>query len=234
MGEQKVDVTEVRAKLCRMNADTHFLMDARPRRLTRRGAETRDRILDAMVTCTVRSGFAVTTIEHVMQEAGLSRGSVLHQFPTRVALAAETAKRCMYSVMDASDALAVAIADPYERFADYPRIMWETQSSPEGLAFTDILLTMRWDRELASALQSIASQVEQDIHDAFVRMAAEAGFSDTEAVVPHGWLLLANVRGLLMEHALNPNRPMILEAINLMKTNHRAFCERMRAASIAN
>ncbi|HMT43215.1 MAG TPA: TetR/AcrR family transcriptional regulator [Chakrabartia sp.] len=212
-----------------MNADTHFLMDARPRRLTRRGAETRDRILDAMVSCTVRSGFAVTTIEHVMQEAGLSRGSVLHQFPTRVCLAAETAKRCMFSVMEASTALASSIEDPFERFADYPRVMWETQSSPEGLAFTDILLTMRWDRELATALQSVAGQVEQDIHDAFVRMAAEAGFADTEAVVPHGWLLLANVRGLLMEYALNPNRPMILDAINLMKSNHRAFCDQLRA-----
>jgi len=140
----------------------------------------------------------------------------------------------MYSVIAASNALAAAMPDPYERFADCPRVMWETQSSPEGLAFTDILLTMRWDRELAHALQSIASQVEQDIHDAFVRMAAEAGFSDTEAVVPHGWLLLANVRGLLMEYALNPNRPMILEAINLMKSNHRAFCEQMRAASSLN
>ncbi len=234
MIEQKVDVTEVRAKLCLMDADTHFLLDARPRRLTRRGAETRDRILDAMVTCTVRSGFAVTTVEHVMQEAGLSRGSVLHQFPTRVALAAETAKRCMFSIIEASKALASAIDDPFERFADYPRVMWETQSSPEGLAFTDILLTMRWDRELASALQDVSMQIEQDIHDAFVRMAAEAGISDTEAVVPHGWLLLANVRGLLMEHALNPHRPMILEAINLMKSNHRAFCNEMRASSSCN
>ena len=58
----------------------------RPRRLTKRGIDTRERILDATIKCIVRVGFTATTIEHVMLEAGLSRGSVLHQFPNRVAL----------------------------------------------------------------------------------------------------------------------------------------------------
>ena len=74
--------------------------DSRARRLTRRGADAREKILDATIKCIVRAGFTATTVEHVMAEAGLSRGSVLHQFPNRVTLMVATAERAMRRVID--------------------------------------------------------------------------------------------------------------------------------------
>lgn len=88
-----------------------------------------------------------------MAEAGLSRGSVLHQFPNRVALMVATAERAMRRVMDSAGVMAAAIEDPFERLSDYARISWETHSAPEGLALTDILLAARWDAELIAGLQ---------------------------------------------------------------------------------
>ncbi len=52
----------------------------------------------------VESGFAAMTIESVMARAALSRGSVLHQFPTRLDLAITTADRTMHAVMEAARA----------------------------------------------------------------------------------------------------------------------------------
>lgn len=204
-------------------------VDSRARRLTRRGADAREKILDATIKCIVRAGFTATTIEHVMAEAALSRGSVLHQFPNRVTLMVAAAERAMHRVMDAAREMSGAIDDPFERLADYARISWEAHSLPEGLALTDILLAARWDAELTAGLQPVAAQVEQDIHDEFIKLASEAGFADAEALIPHGWLLIASVRGLIIEHSINPSRPMILAAIDRMMERHRRFCDNFAA-----
>ena len=120
------------------NSDPAYIK--RPtRRLTDKGAATRERILAATVERIVESGFAAMTIESVMAKAGLSRGSVLHQFPTRLDLAIATAQRTMRAVMDAARERANAIDDPFERLAGYAQIVWDTHSTPEGLALTDIL-----------------------------------------------------------------------------------------------
>lgn len=200
----------------------------RPRKLTRRGADARSKIINAMIACIVRSGFAATTVEHVMAEAGLSRGSVLHQFPTRLELVVACADYAMREMMDAGRAYGEAIADPYERLVKYADNLWANHSHPNGLVVTDILLATRWDAELAAALLPVTSDIELQIQDEFLKLARDAGLADPHAFVPYGWLLLASVRGLLIEHKLNPKRPMILEAIEVMKVEHRRLCERLR------
>lgn len=214
-----------------MSDVTSIPVSGRPRRMTRRGIDTREKILDATINCIVRAGFTATTVEHVMIEAGLSRGSVLHQFPNRVALMVAAAELAMRRVMDSARVMAEAIEDPFERLSDYARISWETHSQPEGLALTDILLAARWDRELLDGLQPVTSSVEQEIHDEFIKLASEAGFTDAEALVPHGWLLIASVRGLIIEHSVNQSRPMIIAAIERMKERHRRFCANLAARS---
>lgn len=212
-----------------MNDSVSSSTRLRPRKLTRRGADVRNRIIAAMLTCIVRSGFAATTVEHVMVEAGLSRGSVLHQFPTRLELSVASAEYAMREVMAEARARAVAVQDAYERLASYADTLWETQSQFHGLAVTDILLATRWDQELALALQPVTSEIEIQIHDELLQLAREAGLADPEGYVPHGWLLLASVRGLIIEHKLNPERSMILKAIEVMKDEHRRLCERLRS-----
>lgn len=197
----------------------------RPRRLTRRGADMRARILGATIACIVRSGFAAMTVESVIAEAGISRGSMLHQFPTRLDLVVATADRAMHVVLQQARDRAGAIEDPFRRLADYAQIVWDTQSLPEGLALTEILQAAGWDRELAAAIRPIAAIVEQEVRDEMVGLATAAGIADIETMVARGWLLVSSARGLIIEHRLNEERPMILAAIEEMKASHRRFCE---------
>jgi AcrR family transcriptional regulator len=194
------------------------------RRLTKRGVDARKKIIDAMVTCIGRHGFAATTVEHVICETGLSRGSVLHQFRNRVELAAATAEHTMRFAMADSLGRANAIDDPFERVLDYAQIMWDTQSQPEGIALSDILLATRWDKELAAAIRPITLWVEQEVARALLKLAVDADFVDPPAFVPHGWLLLATVRGLVIEFSFSRSRPMILAAAEVMKQQHRQLC----------
>ncbi|MBY0300797.1 MULTISPECIES: TetR/AcrR family transcriptional regulator [Sphingomonas] len=206
------------------NSDPAYIK--RPtRRLTDKGAATRERILAATVERIVESGFAAMTIESVMAKAGLSRGSVLHQFPTRLDLAIATAQRTMRAVMDAARERANAIDDPFERLAGYAQIVWDTHSTPEGLALTDILNAARWDTELLAAIQPVAAQVEAEIAEELRALATAGGLAEPEAMVARGWLLVSSARGLIIEHRLGSNRHVINAAIEEMKLSHRRYCE---------
>jgi AcrR family transcriptional regulator len=48
-----------------------------------RAWDTRERILSAAVACLAEEGYAATTTSRIQERAGVSRGSLLHQFPSR-------------------------------------------------------------------------------------------------------------------------------------------------------
>ncbi|ACY20507.1 regulatory protein TetR [Gordonia bronchialis DSM 43247] len=61
--------------------------DPAPRRTqAQRSAATRVRVLDATIESLVEVGYARTTTQEVNRRAGVSRGALLHQFPTRESL----------------------------------------------------------------------------------------------------------------------------------------------------
>ena len=55
--------------------------------------ETRGRIVDAAVRSFVENGYAATTALGVQRDAGVSRGALLHHFPTSEALSAAAVAR---------------------------------------------------------------------------------------------------------------------------------------------
>ena len=198
---------------------------SRDRRLTRRGADTREKILQATVACIVRSGFSAMTFENVMAEAGISRGSVLHQFPNRVALTIATMARSMEVVVSEARRMSALIHDPFTRLADYAQIVWDTHSLPEGLALTEILQAARWDEELAAGIRPFTQKSEDEVAVELAQLARAAGFPYPQVMVARGWLLVASARGLIIESRLGYERPMIAEAVEEMKRSHRRYCE---------
>jgi AcrR family transcriptional regulator len=69
-------------------------MKSTPRRPSRRptqqarSASTQKALLDAALECLRRHGFAGTTLQQIEKSAGVTRGALLHHFPTKQALIA--------------------------------------------------------------------------------------------------------------------------------------------------
>jgi AcrR family transcriptional regulator len=162
-----------------------------------------------------------------MVDAGLSRGSVLHQFPTRLQLTLGTAEFAMEEMLTSGAELGAQIEDPVERFCSYAEIVWQVHRMPCSIALTDILLASRWDEALATGLKALAENAEQRIDGRYTTLAKEAGVKDIEAVVLHGRLLNASVRGLTMELVFNPSRELTLAALATLKRDYRRFCEHL-------
>lgn len=55
--------------------------------MTRRGEETRDRILDSAEQLVLDKGLAATSVDDILEGAGTSKGAFFHHFPTKNHLA---------------------------------------------------------------------------------------------------------------------------------------------------
>src|SRR5918995_1287127 len=49
-----------------------------------KSASTRNQIIDAAIECFVKLGYARTTTTVIAERAGLSRGAMLHHFPSKI------------------------------------------------------------------------------------------------------------------------------------------------------
>lgn len=197
------------------------------RRRNRKGLETRGRILESAVACINRLGYAATTVDSIMQDTGLSRGSVLNQFPTRTEMMAEVADFAMHATIRHSNRLLAEFASARDGVIGFFDVTWKGQQSPQGIAMTEILLAARWDAALAEALKPIAEMVETEIDDQARVIAETAGVEDMAAWLTHVRVLILSLRGIVIESTYDDERPAIRQAIVRLRQMHERQCARL-------
>lgn len=136
---------------------------AKPRRTqAERSDETRARLLEATIRCLHEHGYAATTTLLVAQVAELSRGAILHQFPTKVDLMLFVV-RAVYDRETAEYGARMRhIRDPRERVLAMIDVAWEVLSRPSGVAVLEVLQGSRSDRELAERLLPLQNTIENE------------------------------------------------------------------------
>lgn len=200
-----------------------------PRRRTKRGEVARRQIIEAAIACLNDLGYAGTSIEAVMARAGISRGSVLNQFPTRVALMAATSEAAMQAMIADTHARIANIADPVQRYRATFDVTWAGQQMPEGTAVTEVLLAARRDEALAMAFRPVATRIESEIDQSTAERARGAGVreSDIDACLLHARILILTLRGITLELTFDPDRAMINRALEQVRALHAAHCDRV-------
>ncbi len=153
-------------------------MSPQPARLPRTQAQRRDEmrhaLLEAAVESLVKRGFARTTTLEVQRRAGVSRGALLHHFPSKaellVATIAHLAERrgraLKHSAQDlpAGPGRVDAVLD----------LLWESFAGPMFQVAIELRAAARTDPELRAALTPIERLVrERIIHQASVMFGAD-------------------------------------------------------------
>ncbi len=122
-------------------------------------AEMRTRIFKAAVKCLKKYGYAATTTLLVQKEAKISRGAMLHHFPTRPDL-------MLYVVRRAFDEGAAMHKRCRETSKDLDRDLpddaWKSINGPSGIAALEILMGGRSDPQLAERLKSLDTEIERE------------------------------------------------------------------------
>lgn len=143
-----------------------------------KSAMTRQSILEAAVRCFVSDGYATTTTAMIAKEAGVSRGAMMHHFPSRAAVIVAVVQYLHARRLDEYRELMGNIDQPDQALTrDGIRASvvaaWEYVNLPSFVAYQELLAASRTDSEL----ESVISEVEKDFEREFLRTV--------KAVFPH-------------------------------------------------
>lgn len=140
-----------------------------------RSASTRRQILEATIQCLDTWGYGAVTNIKVADAAGVSRGAMMHHFPTRQALIVATIE-VAYANQGEFRATELAKVPPgLDRYRRIMDLSYTTQRMPEGMALNEIRIGSRSDPEIRDAVTPMMSAISEDYVRMISKVAKEAG-----------------------------------------------------------
>lgn len=126
-----------------------------------RSAATREKVINAAVTCLNELGYQGTTVILVAKKAGVSRGAAQHQFPSKVDLMVGVAEQIIDHQTELRSTMwknLVADGDTLSKMVDFS---WELQSHPENVALLEIMMATRNDEDLLQRFQPFFAHMNE-------------------------------------------------------------------------
>ena len=130
-----------------------------------RSQATRAKVLDAAVACLADRGLAATTTTEVARRAQVSRGALLHQFPTRGDLVDAAARHVLGSFADQFAATMGALPEGPERIRSAIDLLAGIFDGPVIGAWYDLILAGRTDPELQAHVGDIYDELAVIVAD---------------------------------------------------------------------
>ncbi len=131
-----------------------------------RGARTRERILEATVTCLVEHGFASTTMQRVQNEAGVSRGALVHHFASMDELLVGAVHHVAKRQLDTLIRDAVQLERGSQGREQRVWLLYSVMSGPLFLAGLELWLAARTNPTLRDALAPVERALGHEINAA--------------------------------------------------------------------
>lgn len=192
-----------------------------------RTEETRGRAIDATIRCLARDGYSATTTTKVAEEAGISRGGMLHHFPAKVDLIVAVAEEVSRRLHERRKAELLKIPAGVERFRALTDATWETSQGDEEMTLIEILMASRGDDDLAGRLPEVGRRLDNYQFDGTLRIAKGAGITSEPLVKAMHTLHQAAMRGLAIELLYSDDRTHVDAALDLLRWYKEQIIERM-------
>lgn len=162
----------------------------------KRAWDTRERILEAAVACLAEEGYAATTTSRIQARAGVSRGSLLHQFPARddllIAAVQHLAEQRTAEMVSPDPSKSATIDEAVVA-------IWSTFHGPLFRAAVQLWVAAAHNPDLAAALRprehELGRRIRANISDLFG--AEHAGHPQFADLVQ---LLLSSMRGVALTY----------------------------------
>lgn len=169
-----------------------------------RSAEMKDRLLKAALEGLAEDGYAATSTQEVVKRAGVSRGALVHHFPTKVDLFAEAAAYLISNRIRRTKAMAAELDGQDDQLEKHLRLKWENyrQDFPANIEFmiaarTDRALRERFDERLEDYLPEEAGAGAGDADQVPSYLRDDPSPRLTE------YMIGCFIRGLCLEEIVN-------------------------------
>lgn len=182
-----------------------------------RTAAMRQRLIEAAIASLYEVGYAATTFQVVTERAEVSRGAILHHFPTKVDLMVAVAE---YAALYQNETVRQRLADMpigMPLYLALTRATWEIVVQPPATALLEIMMATRADPALTERLPAVISAFEAQQREDVWRIAKRIGIRDRARVDTMIRLHRAAMRGLAIELSLTGDRVAAEESMRLLE-----------------
>lgn len=138
--------------------------ETRRRTQAERSAETQDRILRAALDCIETMGLQNASTHEIAREAGVSRGAMLHHFPTRAALLEAAFTMLLEEEARRMDRFSESVARDGSSINELVDFIWERYTGPLFHVTLDFLALARVDDETLGAVIPGATAFAEDLN----------------------------------------------------------------------
>jgi AcrR family transcriptional regulator len=194
-----------------------------------RSAETRRVIMDAGIDLLFTRGHTATTTIAVAARAKVSRGAMLHHFPTRVEMLIAVAEYIVTLQREHRRAKAKELGPGLKRYYAGADINWEVQKQPATIALLEIMMATRSDPQLRQGFAPFIKLMSQMRQQAATLVAGDLGVSDKPTVATMLYLHQATLRGLAVHLLCTGDESGVEEARRLFTRYSHSFAEALIA-----
>lgn len=191
--------------------------------------QTRQRLIDATVSCLVKYGYGGTTTQRVQTAAGVSRGALLHHFPTKPSLFVGAIHHVAETQAGRMRELAENLPDGDDRVAACLAALREAMSGDLFLAGVELWMAARTDEAMRATLIPAERQVGKDLSEIAVLLFGEPYASGPGFAVTFD-SLLELLRGLALTGVLRTDPRMEEQVLAAWRAVFADLCARTPVA----
>jgi len=128
-----------------------------------RTAETTGKLLDATAECLAELGYARTTTTEICRRAGVSRGAMLHHFPSKAVLVAAACEHVFQRRVDEFRLAIAAVPEGGDRVSAAIDITWAMFKGDTFAAWYELIMAGRTDPDLQPHVALVAARLIETI-----------------------------------------------------------------------
>lgn len=167
-------------------------------RQAQKSASTRKLIVEAALNCLIKYGYSQTTTPRIAEEAGLSRGAMMHHFSNRLTVIQAAIEYLHTKRLRAFRRAVSTLPENEPHLHDALRAYWRQVTHPLFVAFHELAVASRTDKDL----EKILLPAKQAFYQEWYRLAIDL-FPEWQSDMANFNLALNLVQSTLEGLALN-------------------------------
>ncbi|HEX5008408.1 MAG TPA: TetR/AcrR family transcriptional regulator [Hyphomonadaceae bacterium] len=182
-----------------------------------RSAITRLKLVEATIQCLHELGYHQTSTVVVTKRAKVSRGAMLHHFPSKADLMMAAMDYIREKRGEAHRVHLERFKTEREQFLQLIDVLWEEFQTPTGVARIELMLGSRNDPELRPRFSELNLELERKHKERIWARAEGLGIKDRKKIDAFVQLYAAALRGLAVDALWPQSMPDIKGAVALLK-----------------